>query len=196
MRSLIALSLLAVAAVSQADSFNLGGLALTSTGTLQMSGVLNGHYYAGPFTATLNGGASFRTFCADLGHEANYGSAQAVTLVDTATLDGGYQQAARILNKYGATAGNDPLKNAALQGGIWKALYGSALTLADGTAGATTLASAYATEDLSAYSSHATFYNLGGANQSMIGAAPVPEPAAVAALGVGAVGLLRRRKRA
>ncbi|GEM_PF-7014619 len=50
----------------------------------------------------------------------------------------------------------------------------------------------YCDKDLSAYSTHATFYNVGGASPSMTGhAAPVPEPASVAALAIGGLGLLR-----
>lgn len=196
MRNLLALALAVATAAAQADTFTLGGLALTNTGTLQLSGALNGHYYAGPFTASINGGASFRTYCADLAHSAHYGDSQAFTLTDTATLGSDFQLAARLLNKYGVAAGNDPLKNAALQGAIWKALNGSALTIADGTAGAAALANAYLAEDLSEVSNHALFYGLGGQNQSMIGVAPVPEPASIAALAVGGMGLLRRRKSA
>ncbi len=199
MRTLLATSALLVLAATQAraaDSMILHGLAQPSTGTLALSGVsgLNdGLYYAGPFTATLNGGSGFRVFCADLLHETAYNVTNAVTIQDTFSMGSGYQQAARIINKYGASAGNDQLLNAALQGAIWKSIFPT-VNLADGTTGATALANSYLSEDLSGYSAHASYYNLGNSNQSML--APVPEPASMAALAVGALGLLKRRKRA
>lgn len=193
MRNTLVLSLVAAAAASQAATFTLSGLALSGTGTLALSGVVNGTYSAGPFSAAVDGNPAMRVYCGDLLHSASYGTPAAVAVMDTATLGAGYEQAARIYNKYAPLAGNDVQLNAALQGGIWKAIYGATVNVADGTAGAAALANGYATEDLSAFSSHANFYNTGGANQGMIGA--VPEPASMVALGAGALGLLRRRKR-
>lgn len=196
MRKLLLLPFLAAAAFSQGATLNLTGLAANS-GTLNLnlvppSGTVNGPYSAGPFNASLDGGASMEVYCGDLLHSANY-SSQTATLVDTDTKGIGFQKAARILNRYYADA-DTVLERAALQGAIWRSIYGSDLTISDGTTGATALAESYLIQDLSAYSTHATYYDLGG-NQSMLGISPVPEPASLAALSVGAMGLLRRRKR-
>ena len=198
MRSLLLASFLLATAASQAASLNITGMALTNTGTLALSGVTgmaDGTYYAGPFTASLDGGASMRVFCGDLLNHTQFSSPTNATLKDTHALGGGYAQAARLLNKYGAAAGDDPMLNAALQGAVWKSIFPT-LSYADGTAGASALTTSYLSENLSAYSDRATFYDFGGANQSMIGySQPVPEPTSVAALGVGALGLLRRRRK-
>ncbi len=198
MRSIVLLSLFTVATASQASSLKITGLSLGgNTGTLALSnvtGLSDGTYYAGPFDASLDGGAAMRVFCGDLVHHTQFNAGTSVSPTDTAGLGLGFQTAARLLNKYGATAGNDPLKNAALQAAVWKSIFPT-LAYADGTAGASALAGTYlASTDLAGYSAHATFYDFGGANQSMIGVPKaVPEPASMAALAVGAMGLLRRR---
>lgn len=206
MRSFVlTISLLAVCSAAHAsDSFVLNGLESGAgiLGLSNVSGLNDGAYWAGPFSAQVNGGAAIDVFCADLLHEANYGSVQAVTIVDTATMGVGYQKAAQILNKYYAGADTD-LKRAALQGAIWKSIFGT-LNYSDGTAGASALINSYLAEDLSLYSTHANYYNLDGANQSMMGirSTPntplqaVPGPAPVASFAVGLCGLVRRRRKA
>jgi hypothetical protein len=205
MRTALVLPFLFVAAVSQAsDSMTISGLSLGGgTGILglsNVSGMNDGSYYAGPFDASLNGGATQRVYCADLLHHTEYNSATAVNVTDTALLGSGYQQAARIYNKYAGGVVSDATMNAALQAAIWKSIFPT-LTYVDGTSGASALADSYlASSDLGSYSNHAKLYDFGGANQSMLGgvpnANPVPEPASMAALGVGAISILRRRKKA
>ena len=172
-----------------------------NTGILNLSnvtGLQNGAYYAGPFDASLDGGSTLRVFCADLVHHTGFGTATAVTPKDTATLGSGYGQAAQLLNRFGVEVANDPIKNAALQAAIWKSVFPT-LVFSDSTAGVSALATTYLGTDLTGVSNRATYYDFGGANQSMLGfspnAQPVPEPASFAALGVGALGLLRRRKK-
>ena len=198
MRSLLLLSLVAAAAAAQASALDITQLSFgTNTATLSLSGLAglqSGSYYAGPFDASLDGGASMRVFCGDLIDHTEFNAATGVTLRDTASLGAGYQQAAEILNKYAGAVGDDLVKNAALQAAVWKSIYPT-IAYADGTAGASALADSYlASTDLASYSKHATFYDFGGANQSMIGIKPTPEPSALAALGLGAVAVLRRRK--
>ena len=200
MRIPLLFALAALAAASQASSLDITGLSMGgNTGILNLgnvTGLADGAYYAGPFDASLDGGSSFRVFCGDLIDHTQFNASTGVSLVDTASLGAGYQQAARLLNKYAGTVGSDPLANAALQAAVWKSIFPT-LTYSDGTAGASALAGTYlASTDLAGYSDHATYYDFGGANQSMLGIQPTPEPTSMAALAVGALGLLRRRKRA
>lgn len=200
MRNPLVLSLVAVAAASQASTLNITKLSFGGgTGTLGLSnvnGLTDGSYYAGPFDASLNGGAAMRVFCGDLVNHTTFNAPGTVSLVDTASLGSGYQTAARLLNKYSASVGSDPLQNAALQAAVWKSIFPT-LIYKDGTAGASALADSYlASPDLGRYSGHATYYDFGGKNQSMIGVQAVPEPASMGVLAVGAMGLLRRRRRA
>lgn len=199
MRTLFLVTLAALATAAQADTLNIGSLSLGGdTGILHLSGVTglnDGTYYAGPFDASLNGGSTFRVFCADLLHETAFNANGTVLVQDAATLGAGYGKAAQIVNKFGASVGNDPVKNGALQAAIWTSIFPT-VQYSDSTPGISSLAATYLATDLTGVSDHASYYNLGNGNQSMLGFSPqaVPEPTSVAALAVGAMGLLRRKR--
>ncbi len=189
-----------LAAGASATTFTLQGLALPSNDTVHVTGpgVLTNDVYAGPENASLNGGPSFRVFCADLGHLSN-GGATPVSLVDTSLplVGSGYKLAAKLYNKYSPTVGNDQDANAALQVAIWEAIFPSATITDVAPAGIVAQANILLGSDLSAVSDKATYYDMGNANQSMIGGyQAVPEPTSMAALGLGALALVKRRKRA
>jgi hypothetical protein len=194
----LSLSLVAFLATgASATTLTLQGLALGSNAQMNVSGsgLFNGTVFAGPENASLDGGPSIRVFCADLAHLSN-SNVTSVTLVDTSTAGTNWQLAAKLYNKYSPTVGNNTFDNAALQVAIWRAIFPSA-TITDGdTSGVSAAANILLASDLTGISDQATYYDMGGANQSMLGGyQPVPEPASMAALGLGALGLLKRGKR-
>jgi hypothetical protein len=153
-------------------------------------------YYAGPFDVSLNGGSSFQTFCADLNDETVFNSPTSVLLRDTLTMGSNYQLAAQLYNQYDPTVGSDLTKNAGLQVAIWQALNPSISVSDFWQSGVTAAAQADFAGLLSTTSKEATFYDFGGHNQGQIGKATqaVPEPTSIAALGLGVLGFIRKRR--
>jgi len=153
--------------------------------------------YAGPFFASYNGNAPFPVYCADILDETQFNVLTPVTVQNTASLTSNYQDAARLLNAFGASANGNLLDEAGLQVAIWKDVF-PGMTYSDfWQPGVTAQANYYLSQNVSGYSDKANFYNYGGANQNMIGTA-TPEPAPVLALSLGVFGIffVRRRRKA
>jgi hypothetical protein len=174
------------------DTLTMDGLTYgSSTYTATIDGSQN--VYAGPFNASLDGGGTFQVFCADIADETVFNTATPVVLQNTATLGSNYQYAAQLLNAFEPSAGSNLLDNAGLQVAIWETLFPSHTYTDFWQPGVVAQANVYLSQNVSGFSDVATYYNYGGANQSMIGAA-TPEPAPIAAVGLGLLGLIRRRR--
>ncbi|MBX3110388.1 MAG: PEP-CTERM sorting domain-containing protein [Fimbriimonadaceae bacterium] len=162
----------------------------------------NKDFSAGPQTGHLGAGPDFRMFCVDLDHTVSPGSDYQVnpTLIPTMG-NAGMTLAAKLYNSFagGVTTADE---GAGLQMAIWEAVvdngavdFSSGNFKDNGTAaGIMTKANFY----LANIGSNDAAYFLDAVhiqdkNQSMIG--PVPEPASMSVLALGAAGLLRRRNK-
>lgn len=154
--------------------------------------------YAGPFNASYDNGSPIQVYCADICDETQFNTNTPVTVENTANLASNYQNAARLLNAFDASAQGSLLDEAGLQVAIWKTLFPGLQYSDFWQAGVTYQANYYLAQNVSGFSDKANFYNYNGANQSMIGPVATPEPAPIAAmgLGIGFVGLAARRRKA
>ena len=180
-------------------------------GTASIAGHITGTFYSGflHFTDPSNTcglGAAFNTICVDLDHEINSGSHWGVTCSDSGTLASNLQRAGHIIAKYYSTITTNDQANG-LQLAAWEAVYDNGATpnFTDNASGGNFRVH---NAPAAAINYAATFYNDGsnfagncvymkpfdhsGGQAQM---APTPEPASIAALALGAIMVIRRRKR-
>jgi len=213
-------SILVFASVSAvyADSFLYQGPGpITGTATVHLSGVpgsaVNETVYTGENWFTFGTDPKTYGYCVDLQSNAGNGTA---TRTDTSTITGG-GSIGYLINKYAPIfhATGNKQGAAALQLAIWDLEYETpagdmqpaaayAIDMNSGHFTASNFKVDGVTFDPSSYlttfsselsnSEFATRYaGLNGSIQSF--AAPVPEPTTIAALAIGAMGMLRRRRR-
>lgn len=170
--------------------------------------------YAGPQASSYNGGAQFDGYCVDLAHDQYLPASFAATTRGASTFLPNGERIAKLVNQFSSTV-NDADKGAALQLAIWDILVdgGDGVNVgnfqASGlTTGTQSYFSSYLTANIAGASSIATVYEAdfhgagNNVNQNLIGAGgnggteAVPEPASMAALAMGGLAFLRRRKKA
>jgi hypothetical protein len=207
------MKLLSVFAIGAISAFSMGanlyvqGLVAGKNESVKIKyGSSNLNVKAGTFKGKLNGGASFDMYCVDLDHTVSPPSTYQVDVLSLAPLSNGLL-AGRLYEKYAHTV-NTARKGAALQLAIWDAVVdgGNGFTTGNlknnGTSSATiNQAKAYLTGALASNLTPTTNYlrakdHPHGRNQNMIGGCePVPEPASMAAILIGAAGVIRRRRK-
>ncbi|MBN9502054.1 MAG: PEP-CTERM sorting domain-containing protein [Armatimonadetes bacterium] len=155
-----------------------------------------------PINAAIDGNPIVG-YCVDLDHAAALNTtyeADTYSAIWLWNLQGA--RVGYIYNKYAPLAG-DLDHQIALQVAIWESRYDSTLNLNSGTFSTISLnttVKGYAQAILddvaaaSTFSDVCVYKGVNGDVQDIIGPAPVPEPASMAALGIGAMALIRRRK--
>jgi len=203
--------------VANADTFLYQGpSSITGTATIHLSGVpgstVDLTVYTGENNFTFGSDPQTYGYCVDLQAEAGNGNA---TKTDTSTINGGLT-IGYLLNKYAPLfhATGNKQGATALQLAIWDLEYESGSSMQAPPAYSIDLTGGHFTAtnikvDGSSYdpSSYLALFNAdigntdlatryAGASGSIQSfASPVPEPATIAALAIGAAGLLRRRRR-
>ncbi len=203
-RNILSLIVIASASASQAAMLTFHGSVSGKHQSVNINFMGNGHTYnAGAMDASLDGGAHFEAYCVDLFHSVGNGDTYAVNIKPMSMQGPNGTRAAWLFNTYAASVNTNQL-GAALQLAIWDVISdngdgfdvgdfkssegGSLRTLADSylSASAGMTGNAYWLEA----QSHGERDNR---NQNLMTA--VPEPSSIAAIAVGALTLLRRRKK-
>ncbi len=159
---------------------------------------------SGPMSAKYNGGPAFEAYCVDLDHW-NTGNPSIYTVSPSPITNLTYGgRAAYLYNKYAASV-DTKAKGAALQLAIWDVVTDNGDGLGNGqfkSSGLTTevknLANSYLADSAGKSGMAVLFSAVDHGvrcdkNQNFMG--PVPEPASLAAFGIGIASLLRRRKK-
>jgi hypothetical protein len=217
LRASVSFGALAFAGMASAQSLYVAGMTPGKFETVTIA--LNGgslDVYSGPQTATF-GADTFEGYCVDLLHE-NYPPVtfDVAPVAAAGALNNG-ARIAQLLNRYAGTV-TTAEQGSALQLAIWDVLVDGGDGLGNGTfqasnvsVGAGSFVSTYLSDALVGVSTVATYYQPtshgpngdlyqgiigpGGGHIPNDGPDPVPEPTSMAALGLGALGLLRRRAR-
>jgi hypothetical protein len=155
----------------QVDSFTFDPPA-----TVNFNGV---DYQAGQFTGTIDG-AAFYAWCVELGQTFQFGQPYTYNSAPIAFLSSTFEAIGDYVKNGGVT---DALTSAAVQYDIWNAIYGNALVGTYGVPGQVQVW--YLQND-----QHQDFVMFTPRN----GEVPVHEPAGLALLGLGMIGLSRFRK--
>ncbi|CAN5539042.1 hypothetical protein BH11ARM2_BH11ARM2_32690 [soil metagenome] len=211
-RSIALLGLVSAAGAAMADPLSISGMTSGKYYALNIA-VYGGNIncYAGPQSATY-GTDNFEAYCVDIFHDNYLPVSFDVTPKSASTFLPNGDRIAQLVNKYSSTITNAD-QGAALQLAIWDVLVDGGDGINTGnfqasgvTAGSMSYVSSFLGDSLTGTSNLATVYNptYHGPNdniyQGMIGAGgpitnAVPEPASMAALAIGGLALLRRRRK-
>ena len=202
----------ALSAISSADTANLTFAGLAYSGTLSgnvtfLDSVTNTNTTENVYIGKLlfqDGSSEFETVCADIGSIVD-GSSHTYSVSYTNPLDGTNLSKAGDIVAADFNQANDAQSGAALQLAVWSALYNGGSTFnANGSGFQVTGVSNSVLQQAAAYYSDlnlngsATYFSIapGFGGQSQLTITPAPEPASIAALGIGIAGLIARRRKA
>jgi len=189
------------AGLACAAPLNLTGLGLGQNASASL-GSLSQNFFSGAQSGNYNGGPSATLFCVDFDKHNSIPTSYDVSVLTETSLSNG-ALVGKVFNKFSNFTTN--AEAAALQLAIWDAVYDGGDGLAAGSFKSSSFQSEVAAifaADFTGVSSHITYYAPtshgpnGDLYQGMITGAPVPEPATMAVLALGAGALLRRRRRA